>query len=172
MLKAPGSTTSMLSLFRFKTAFCRYNFINLYVLQVKLNLQVNSLPNQVSLSQPRSIICFNLYQFEAGKKLVACGLWPVTCAFYVPQADLGWNELIKVETSWSTILAKNNGKNFYIYLKLSLSAPLFLPPSQFCYAVQSKGSQLLLTLWGGGGRSTNDNERLNTVMATDYRCQK
>ena len=49
------------------------------MLQVRLNLQANSFPDQVNLSQPRSVCfkvdhlfqpgstCFNLDQFRAGK---------------------------------------------------------------------------------------------------------
>jgi len=56
-------------------------FVGWYMLQVRLNLQVNSFPNQVILFQPRSICfkldqlvstlrstCFDLDPFGAGKK--------------------------------------------------------------------------------------------------------
>ena len=47
-----------LILCRYVIDMCRFR----YLLQVRLNLQVNSFPNQVNLFQPRSI-CFCLGQF-------------------------------------------------------------------------------------------------------------
>ena len=42
--------------------FDLYNYIFMYMLQVRLNLQVNSFPNQINSFQPMSI-CFNPGQF-------------------------------------------------------------------------------------------------------------
>ena len=60
-----------------------------------------------------------------------------------------------------------------IYLEVFLCPPLPLAMLlRCCVYVQCEGSQQLSTLRGGGGVSENDDESLNKVMATAYRCVK